>query len=179
MAAARRARGRAAPPDPGLIPAGLPAGRTARIHPYGLSRDSLERVIRDLRLDARTVNRPESADLIVALRSRAEDARLQRALASRPVPVHVVKRNTTAQIRHLLQNLFHVLHGWDDEEVDEAVREAEVAVQRALLEGVPVELAPRSPTLRQLQHRVVARHHLLAESVGREPRRHLVIRPGG
>jgi len=157
---------------------GVPGGRTARIHPYGLSRDSVERVIRDLRLDARTVNRPESADLVVALRSRAEDGRLQRALKSRPVPLHLVKRNTTAQIRHLLQNLFHVLHGWDDEEVDEAVREAEIAVQRAIAEGVPVELAPRSPTLRKLQHRVAARHHLLAESVGREPRRHLVIRPG-
>jgi len=52
---------------------------TLRIYPYAISRDSLERVIRDLRLDARTVNEPERAQVIIALRARAEDARLRRS----------------------------------------------------------------------------------------------------
>jgi stage III sporulation protein SpoIIIAA len=155
----------------------LPAGGTVRIYPYALSRDSVERVLRDLRLDARTVNRPEQAHLVLALRSRAADPRLQRLLAAAGLPLHVVKKNTTAQIRHLLQGLFNMLQGVESEQVDEAIREAEEGVRRVLAEGDTVELAPRPAALRSVQHRLVARHRLVAESVGSEPRRRLVIRP--
>jgi stage III sporulation protein SpoIIIAA len=148
-----------------------------RIYPYALSRDSVERVLRDLRLDARTVSEPDRADLVVALRSRADDARLKRILATRGVPVHVVKRNTTAQIRRLLQGLFNMAPGLGETEVAAAVREAEEAVQRVMADGVGVDLAPRRSALRRLQHRIVARHRLVAESVGSEPLRHLVIYP--
>jgi hypothetical protein len=153
------------------------ASGTVRVYPYALSRDSVERVLRDLRLDARTVNRAEHADLVIALRSRAEDPRLRRLLALTGLPLQVVKKNTTAQIRHLIQGLFNVLQGVDPWQVDEAVREAEEAVRRVLAEGDPVELEPRPAALRSVQHRVAARHRLVAESVGSEPRRHLVIHP--
>ncbi len=148
-----------------------------RIHAYGVSRDSVERVIRDLNLDARTVKQPERAQLILALRSRAEDTRLRRVIQATGLPLHLVKKNTTAQIRRLLQNVFNVLHGIEEDIVDEAVREAEAAAQRAMDEGVAVELAPRSASVRKLQHRIATRHHLVAESIGSEPQRHLVIRP--
>ncbi len=149
-----------------------------RIYPYALSRDSVERVIRDLRLEARTVRRPEQADLVVALRSRAGDARLRRIAETGELPMHVVKKNTTAQIRRLLQSVFNVIRGVEDQEIHDAVREAETAVQRVLAEGVPMELAPRSPPVREMQHRIAVRYHLMAESQGSEPRRHLVIHPG-
>ena len=148
-----------------------------RIHAYGVSRDSVERVIRDLNLDARTVKQPERAQLVLALRSRAEDARLRRIIQATGLPLHLVKKNTTAQIRRLLQNVFNVLHGIEEDIVDEAVREAEAAAQRAMDEGVAVELAPRSASVRKLQHRIASRYHLVAESIGSEPQRHLVIRP--
>jgi predicted RNA-binding protein Jag len=89
----------------------------------------------------------------------------------------LVKRNTTAQIRRLLQDVFNVLQGIEEDEVGEAVEEARAAVRRVLDEGVEVELAPRSAALRQIQHRVAARYHLVAESVGSEPLRHLIIHP--
>ena len=148
-----------------------------RIYPYAISRDSVERVIRDLRLDARTVSRPEQANLIIALRSRADDNRLQRIVQATGLPLHLVKKNSTAQIRRLLQKALHVVQGMDEDDVNEAVRETEAAVQRVFEEGVPVELPPRSASLRQLQHRIAVRHHLVAESVGSEPKRHLVIYP--
>jgi stage III sporulation protein SpoIIIAA len=162
----------------GRAPAPLPSepGMT-RIYPYALSRDLLERVIRDLRLEARTVSRPEQADMIVALRSRGDDRRLQRIIGATDLPLHLVKSNTTAQLRRLLQTLFHVMQGVEDAEVREAVAEVEHAIQRVLAEGVEIALAPRRPMVRKLQHRLVARYHLEAESRGREPLRHLVIRP--
>lgn len=155
----------------------LQTDKTVRIYPYALSRDLLERVIRDLRVNARVARRPEEADLIVALRSRADDTRLVRLIEARGLPLHAVKSNTTAQLRRVLQNTFNVIQGLDDEEVKDAVREVEHAIQRVLNEGVEVALAPRRPMIRRMQHRMIVRYHLDAEATGREPLKHLVIHP--
>ncbi len=153
------------PPPSGII----------QIYPYAVSKDSLERVIRDLGLDARAVNRPERANFVVSLRSRAEDPRLQRLLDHHRMPVHTVKKNTTAQLRRLLQALFYLGPGATGGEAEAAAQEAEGAIRRLMDEGGIIALAPRPAPLRKLQHRIAARYHLLAESVGREPQRHLVI----
>ncbi len=155
----------------------LPRGRPAKIYPYGLSRDSVDRVLRELQLSARTVNKPQQADFIITLRGRAGDERLQEAADLAGLPVHEVKKNSTAQIRRLLEKLFQVLPGQDDAQIQAAAREAEAAVQRVLEEGVVVELPPRPPALRKLQHRIAVDNLLVAESTGSEPERHLVIHP--
>ncbi|MCM2358658.1 MAG: hypothetical protein NDI77_10960 [Geobacteraceae bacterium] len=149
----------------------------ARIYPYALSRDLLERVIRSLGLDARTVGEPERADLVLALRSRANDTRLLRALADTSAQLHLLKRNTANEMRRLLQHLFHVMEGVERDESEEAAREAEAGIERAIREGVEVPLPPRRSALRRMQHRLIAGHNLVAQSSGREPQRHLVIYP--
>ncbi|MGD2082264.1 MAG: R3H domain-containing nucleic acid-binding protein [Chromatiales bacterium] len=156
-------------------PTGMERG--ARIWAYALGPGNVEKALRELRLDARVVRRPEQADLILSLRSREEDLRLQRIRRATGAPVHTVKKNSASQIRRLLQNLFNLIPGADDLEVNDAVRETESAIQRVLEEGAEVELAPRTSALRRLQHRIVARHLLMAESVGSEPERRLVIHP--
>lgn len=162
-------------PASGAVP---PAGgRRLRLFAYAISPDSLDRVIRQLRLPARTVDRAERADLVIALRGRHTDPRLDRLLAGRDIPIHVVKRNSTAQLRRLLQDLFNVVPGQNGVTAEDAVREAEDGVRRARDEGVAVELTPRPAALRQLQHRIAMRHRLLAESAGSEPERRLVIQP--
>lgn len=93
------------------------------------------------------------------------------------LPVYPVKRNTTAQIRHLLRSVFNVIPGGDEDGVEEAVREAEAAVARVKADSMAAELAPRSSVLRKLQHRIVVRHGLMAESIGNAPHRRLVIYP--
>jgi stage III sporulation protein SpoIIIAA len=148
-----------------------------RIYPYALSRDSLERVLRDLGVDARAVSRPEQADVILALKSRGRDARLERLVAETGAELHWIKRNSTAPMRRALQSVFHVVGGVDDEEAADAVEEAEEAAERVLRDGTAVELTPRRSSLRKLQHLVASRHHLPAESIGREPGRRLVIHP--
>lgn len=74
------------------------------IYPYGVERDLVERVLRDLRLHARTVGRVERANLILALREQAEEQRLLQMVQATGIPVYLLKRNSTAQIRHLLQH---------------------------------------------------------------------------
>jgi len=152
-------------------------GRRVRIYPYALSRDSLERVVRDLRLDARVVRQPQDADMIIALRSRVEDQRLHGYLEETGAHLYEVKRNSTAQMRRLLQSLFCVVEGMKEEEIRRAVKDVEEAVRRVNAEGVPVELAPQPSALRRIQHRLLVRHNLAGESVGSEPVRHLVVHP--
>ncbi len=168
-------------PTPHEAPRPFSPGRhkgPVRIYPYALNRDSLKKVIRDLGLDARAVRHPEQADMILALRSRSEDKRLQRYLMETGAFLHLVKRNSTAQIRRLLQNVFFVVEGVDDHKVQEAVSEAEHAARRVIEEGITIELAPQPPALRKVQHRVVTQYRLASVSVGTEPTRHLVIHPG-
>ncbi|MEF8982512.1 R3H domain-containing nucleic acid-binding protein [Thiohalorhabdus sp.] len=166
---------RTAPPSP--TPSPGPDSGPVRIYPYALSRDHVDRVIRELKLEALTVNRPEQATLVVARRSHADDPRLRQLLDRTGAPLHVVKKNTTAQIRKLLEKVFNVLKGLQDEEVDSALKEAEEAAHRVVTEGDPVALEPHSGPVRQLQHQVAVRYDLIAESVGSEPLRHLVIHP--
>lgn len=172
-------RPRSQPPDSRLLQPTPEHGgeRLVRIYPYAISRDLVEKVIRDLRLNARTVPRAEQADIALALRARAADARLRRLLEATSIPLHQVKRNSTAQIRRVLRDLFNIIPGLEEEAIDEAAREAEHAVQRVLTQGIAVELAPRSAPIRRMQHRIAMRHRLLAESAGSEPERRLVLHP--
>jgi len=167
------------PPTPATPPPAGPGtdSRPPRIYPYAISRDILDRVIRQLRLRAQSVPNPEKADMVVALRSRADDHRLQQALAGRDVPVYEIKKNSAAQLRRLLEGVFNIVKGLDGEDVDGAIAEAENASRRVLTEGVAVELSPRNAPLRQVQHRIAMRHKLVAESEGSEPQRRLVILP--
>lgn len=165
-----------APAAPFVAPA-LPRTGAKRIYPHAVNRDLLERAMRDLGLDAKIVSRAEQADVVIGMRSKAEDLGLKRISRLTDAPVHLIKRNTTAEIRRLLQNIFNVVQGVDDDEIREAVEETENAIQQVIQEGVKVSLTPRRPPVRKLQHRLIARYHLEAESVGSEPRRHLVIYP--
>lgn len=149
----------------------------ARIYPYAISRDVLERVIRSERLNARTTSRPELANMIVAQRARRDDRRLQAMAQSTGLPVHLVKNSSSSQLRNLLKNALNVVDNVDDAEVREAIREVEHAIERVLNENISVSLAPRRPPLRKMQHRLISRYHLEAQSEGREPQRHLVVHP--
>jgi stage III sporulation protein SpoIIIAA len=163
----------------------LPSTRTeepeqrgpARIYPYALSRDLLERVIRSLGLNARTVGGPEQADLVLALRARGDDPRLKRMMEGSGASLHFIKRNTANEMRRLLERTFHVLEGIEGDELQEMLQETEAAIEMVLAEELEVALTPRRPALRKVQHRLISSRGLLAESVGKEPQRHLVISP--
>jgi stage III sporulation protein AA len=153
-----------------------PRGRT-RLLAYGVSRESVDRVLRTEGLPAETVTNAERADMVVALRSRADDPRLQRLVDTATIPLVTVKKNSTAQIRRALADAFNQVHGADPDEVDAVVRESEAAIRRARETGEEVSLPPRESALRRLQHRIVVREGLLAESQGSGHQRHLVVLP--
>ena len=147
----------------------------ARILPFAVSRNRIERAIQDLGISARIVRSWEEADVILALKGheRRESRRLREKMMQN-VPVYVIRSNTVAQIQEALRHLFRVPAA-DAEAV--ALREAEEAIRSVLADGSrPVELRPQGPLIRRLQHQLVEQHpQVRSRSKGAEPRRRVLI----
>ncbi len=150
--------------------------KVLRIYPYAVSRNRLERAIRELRVPAYVVDRLEDADVVVTLKSQEKrQPKKLRDAQERGVPLYVVKSNTVTQLVNFLRSLFAVGEEMSPEEA--ALREVEDAIQEVLRRAQPVELSPQNAYIRRLQHELVQRYGLISESKGEEPFRRVVIYP--
>jgi stage III sporulation protein SpoIIIAA len=162
------------------------------IYPYGVSRHQLEQVISVLTLPVVLTKDIDSADAILALRSHVKNhAKLRQMAKARHVPIHMIKSSTIPQITRGLRRLLNMddpeiaddrelqlfLHSGSDDEMD-ALEEARLAVEQIVIpKGQPVELLPRSPQVRKMQHELVEHYRLKSHSFGEEPNRRLRIYP--
>lgn len=172
-----------------------------RIFPYAVSRSQLERVIRTLRLPAVVTKNVDDADVVLVLKSYARNGgRIIEQAEAKKVPVYVVKANTIPQIQKSLREVMHLdnapgggaltgplsLPGEDDgnflpdklsEDEEEAIQEAQAAIESVLNRSEPAELNPQPPKIRRIQHMMVERYNLRSESFGEEPNRRIRIFP--
>ena len=149
------------------------AGRPRRIFPYAVSFTRLERAIRSLGVPTQVTPHLRDAELVLTLRGQQRKAPPKLAEAERRgIPIVAINSNTQAQIENALAGLFDV-----DGSADDAVREAETAVETVLRENRPVDLEPRSAPLRRLQHEMAAEYGLISESRGRDPFRSVTFYP--
>ena len=89
--------------------------------------------------------------------------------------MQAVASSNPGKIEQALRELFDLDTPHPDQH--EALREAEGAVIEVIAQRHPVELAPRPAYLRRLQHELADAYGLDSQSVGREPSRHVLIRP--
>lgn len=152
---------------------GRPLPPTVRIFPYGVSRNRLERAIRELKAPAYITRDWKDADAIVTLKAHArkEPAKLREA-TGRDIPVYVIKSNTYTQIANAIKSIFKISE-FQGEEM--TLREAEEAIQRVLAGEESVELMPQNSYVRRLQHQLAAENKLVSESLGVEPYRRVRI----
>lgn len=152
-----------------------PGRKVMRIYPYAVSRNRLERAIRELRVPAYIADNLNDADMVLTLKSqeRRQPRKLREATA-RGKPLHVLKSNTVNQIEGLLRSIFDV-EDVDDQEV--ALREVEEAISEVLSTTQPAELSPQNSYIRRLQHQLIQRYGLASESRGEDPFRRVVIFP--
>ena len=146
------------------------------IFPYALRRDRVERAIRALQVPAAIADAPGSADVVLTLRAIAkkQPRRLREGFGP-AARVHTVASSSPGKIEQALRELFDLERPHPDQ--TEALREAEGAVIEVIAQRRPVELAPRDSYLRRLQHQLANAYGLQSQSVGREPFRHVLIRP--
>ncbi|MDQ7849656.1 MAG: R3H domain-containing nucleic acid-binding protein [Armatimonadota bacterium] len=153
-----------------------PGGRVLRIYPFAVSRNRLERAIRELRVPAYITDTLADADMVLSIRS--QEKRRPKKLAdaqARGIPLHVIKSNTVSQIQAFLREVFDVEEYMGEETA--ALREVEEAIAEVFESAQPVELSPQNSYVRRLQHQLIQRYGLASESRGEEPLRRVVIFP--
>ena len=162
------------------------------VYPYGIARHQLEQVISTLNLPVQLTKDIESADVVLALRSNVRNQSKLRQLAkTRQVPLHTIKAGTIPHVARALRRLLDMDDPGTPEVADlalfarsgasdeiEALEETRLAVEQIVIpKGQPVELLPRSPDVRKMQHELVEHYHLKSHSFGEEPNRRLRIFP--
>lgn len=182
-------------PDPqgDFAPAG-PNGEDLPLHvyPYGVSRQQLDQVIEVLNLPVELTKDMDSADAVLALRSHVKNhSKLRHVAKARHVPIHTIKASTIPQITRALRRMLNMddpgvpeanelnlfTNNGSEDEI-EALEEARLAVEQIVIpKGQPVELLPRSPQVRKMQHELVEHYRLKSSSFGDEPNRRLRIYP--
>jgi stage III sporulation protein SpoIIIAA len=162
------------------------------VYPYGVSRHQLDQVILTFEMPIVLTKDLDSADLVLALRSHVKNHTKLRHLAkARQIPIHTLKSSSLPQIAQTLRRILHLdedgletptdltlfSHHEGDDEL-EALEEARLAVEQIVIpKGQPVELLPRTATIRKMQHELVERYRLKSNSFGDEPNRRLRIYP--
>lgn len=162
------------------------------IYPYAIPRHQMEQVITTLGLPVVLTKDIDSADVVLALRSHTrKQSKLRHIAKTRHVPIHVIKNSGLPQIAKALRRLLDMedpstpefaelsLFGASASEDEmEALEEARLAVEQIVIpKGQPVELLPRSPKVRKMQHELVEHYRLKSASFGDEPNRRLRIYP--
>ena len=166
---------------------------TTRVYAYGISRQQLDRVVSTLSLPVQFTKDLGSADAVLALRSHIKNhSKLKDVAQARQIPVYTVKSNSIPQITRSLRRLLDLddddmaaeainldlfSHSGADDEL-EALEEARLAVEQIVIpKSQPVELLPRSPKIRKMQHELAEHYRLKSLSFGNEPNRRLRIYP--
>ena len=151
--------------------------RAVRIFPYAVSRERLERAIRDLGVEAKVCSHAANADVVVTLRSLAKKRpKKLRELVSDRTRLYAINGNTQARIADFLYDLFDLPA--IDPEQQQALRETEEAIAAVIARRQAMPLAPQNAYVRRLQHELAEAYGLVSESAGRDPVRHVIIHPG-
>jgi stage III sporulation protein SpoIIIAA len=156
------ARERAIPIKPQVASKAVP-----RLYLFGVNRGRMEQVAKDMHLSPEVVGSLKEADLFVT--SKAEAMK---------VPIYVLRSNTPAQMRQLLDTVYPRAGVEKPNRLKLALSEAEEAVGRVREGEGSMELSPQSAYIRRLQHLLAQRSHLSSQSTGKDPNRRVRIYKG-
>ncbi len=154
--------------------------KTVRVYPFGVNRGVIEQVVRAFRLPVAMTDSLESADLMVTTKTHFKrNPKLLRTAEEREVPVHVLRKNSKVQVEQFLKRLgksngrgsYQLPHG----SVEEAMQEAQDAVEK-VWSGMPyIELQPQRAYIRRQQHLLANRYNVASQSIGAEPERRVIV----
>ncbi len=183
----------ASTPEPQPEPA---ATAPVRIHPFGVPRTMVATLIEETDVPVQIVDNASDADIFVTTKSHYSRRPTVIRRAERDgLPVYVLRRATAEQVTQFLRrfgpngrgngsrarngsaNGDHTASTDDNAiAVQNAMDEAQQAVEQVISGTRKIELSPQSSYVRRLQHGLAARNNLGSSSTGREPSRRVVIR---
>ncbi len=161
----RDRRGMIAPEDKRELP---------RVYLFGVNRERLEQLSREMRLDLTIVNNLIDADMLITSKHyyQRKPQKIRDAEAYN-LPIYVLRKHSNSQLRQLLSTLDKRAKSTEEEEIplESAIKEAEDAVFRVKNGEDEIELSPQSAYIRRLQHLVAEKNSLPSHSIGKDPRR--------
>ena len=173
-----------------------PASATAplRVYGAGIGRGLLEQVVRARQLPVQVVGSVELADVVLSLRQQlGRDPHVRRQAQELGLPILVIKSDALPQLQRALERLLQrhrpAVTPPGDSSADDsgsgalddahaALEECRLAVEQVVLaQGQPVELLPRSATVRQQQAELAARYRLRTAVFGHGEQQRLRVFP--
>ena len=171
----------------GSDPAATTETPVTTVHAFGVSRETVRYAIRSMGVPVKLADDPNDADIFVTTKHHyGRRPPIIKKAERDGVPVYVLRRGTREQIEEFL-NRFELrdaersngelVNAIEEElSVDEALDEAERAVERVLGGDRKVNLSAQSARIRRLQHALAAKYNVGSSSMGHEPNRHVIIR---
>jgi hypothetical protein len=161
-------------PQTGTRETPLPA---TRIYPYGVARNRLTQASKRLGVPAVVVNDVGQAEILVTLRSYYRKRMHPIVEAEhRGLPIYVLRSNTVNQMVQFLTDLFNLpQENTADLSLEQALQEAQGAINAVLNGERWVDLPPASAYVRRLQHQMAREAKLISHSLGKEPYRRVRI----
>ncbi len=147
-----------------------------RLYLFGVNRGRMEQMAGEMRLSPNIVNSLNYANLFITSKSyyRRKPQRVKDAEALN-LPIYVLKSNTPAQIRQLLDAIYPTDSTDKAGLFKLALGEAEEAVNQVKRGRETVELSSQSAYIRRLQHLIAERNDLSSKSLGKDPHRRVRI----
>ncbi len=184
-------------PDPELLPPHRrsapppPAAPPLRLYCCGVSPQLLEQVVRSRQLPVQRASLVEEADAVLSLRQQlGREPQVRSQALERHVPILVIKADTLPQIQRGVERLLRRRGGDGDgaagstgpasapDDAHGAMEECRLAVEQVVLpQGRPVELLPRSPSVRRIQADQVNGYGLRSSEFGSGDQQRLRVFP--
>lgn len=149
--------------------------RPARIYPYGISRERLERAARRMQVPIHIVRDVGQAEVLLTTKAfYRKRPRLISDAERRGLPIYVLRANTVAQMESGLGDLFD-LESLPADQLTHGLEETERAIRKVRGGANEVELSPQKADVRRRQHELARAANLASYSVGNEPNRSVRI----
>lgn len=148
------------------------------VFPYGLARNRLLEVARQLHVPVEIVDDLEAAQALVTLKTYyRRRPRLIVDAERMGVSIYVLRANTITQVEDFLVDIFDLYHDTPqgDDPLTAAIRETEEAIRRVRSGERSVDLSPQDAYIRRKQHDMARAAHLVSHSYGTEPNRRVRI----
>jgi stage III sporulation protein SpoIIIAA len=147
-----------------------------KLYLFGVNRGRMEQIAKDMQLSPDIVDSLNDANLLVTSKShyRRKPQKVRDAETAN-LPIYVLRSNTPAQFRQLLNTLYPTASTEKADLFKLAIAEAEEAVVQVKSGQEAVELSPQSAYIRRLQHLIAERNALFSQSTGKDPNRRVRI----
>jgi stage III sporulation protein SpoIIIAA len=159
------------------VPVGSGANlQPVRLYVYAVARNRIQQAARRLHVPLTVVDDFSQADAIVTIKNYyRRRPRLIVDAERRGTPIYVLRANTVSQIESFVIDLFGLEVQRPDDPFGTAMEEAKAAIIRVRNGAEYVDLNPQEADIRRRQHELARQAHLVSESYGDEPYRHVRI----